>query len=150
MKIYQCVKCGQICLSKIESDLHSSAFLGHGNWKVLQAIHLPLKSKWDDMIESGEKKEEYRMLTRHWLKRLCYNWESGDRYVDCMSGVCCDNCLMNEYMAYPFDAIVFRYGYTKRFMVWSVERISIGQGCTDWGAPKNKETFIIRLKERLL
>lgn len=150
MKIYQCIKCGKICLSETESDLHSSAFLGHGNWKVLQAIHLPLKSKWYDMIESGEKKEEYRMLTWHWLKRLCYNWESGDRYVDCMSGVCCDNCLKNEYMAYPFDAVVFRYGYTKRFMVWSIERISIGQGCTNWGAPKNKETFIIRLKERLL
>lgn len=34
-------------------------------------------------------------------------------------------------------------------MVWSIEEISIGQGRTEWGAPKNKETFIIKLKERL-
>ena len=118
--------------------------------RPLRAIHLPLKAKWYDMIERGEKKEEYRTLTWHWLKRLCYNWESGDRYVDCKTGVCCGECLKNEYMAYPFDAVVFRYGYTKRFMVWSIERISIGQGRIEWGAPENKETFIIKLKERLL
>lgn len=118
--------------------------------RPLRAIHLPLKAKWYDMIESGEKKEEYRALTWHWLKRLCYNWENGDRYVDCKTGISCHECLKNEYMAYPFDAVVFRYGYTKRFMVWSIERISIGQGRTEWGAPENKDVFVIKLKERLL
>lgn len=62
----------------------------------------------------------------------------------------CDNCLKNEYLAYPFDAVVFRFGYTKRIMVYRIQSISIGQGRTEWGAPKNKETFIIKLKERLL
>lgn len=130
--------------------MHSFAFAGHGNWKVLRAIHLPLKAEWYDKIERGEKKEEYRLLSLHWLKRLCYNWESGDRYVDCKQGTICRECLNNEYLAYPFDAVAFRYGYTKRFMVWSIEEISIGQGRTEWGAPKQKETFIIKLKERLV
>ena len=149
MKIYQCTRCGKIFLNGHEADMHSLAFVGHGNWKVLRAIHLPLKAEWYDMIERGEKKEEYRLLSLHWLKRMCYNWESGDRYVDCKQGALCRECLKNEYMAYPFDAVVFRYGYTKRFMVWSIEEISIGQGRTEWGAPENKETFIIKLKERL-
>lgn len=150
MKIYQCTRCGKIFLNQGEADMHSFAFAGHGNWKVLRAIHLPLKAEWYEMIERGEKKEEYRLLSLHWLKRLCYNWESGDRYVDCKQGMLCRECLKSEYLAYPFDAVVFRYGYTKRFMVWSIEEISIGQGCTEWGAPENKETFIIKLKERLV
>lgn len=150
MNIYQCTRCGKIFLSQEEADLHSFAFVGHGNWKVHRAIHLPLKAEWYEMIERGEKKEEYRELSCHWLKRLCYNWESGDRYVDCKQGTLCCECLKNEYLAYPFDAVVFRYGYTKRFMVWSVESIGIGQGRTEWGAPENKETFIIKLKERLV
>lgn len=150
MKIYQCTRCGKIFLNEHEADMHSLAFVGHGNWKVLRAIHLPLKAEWYDMIESGEKKEEYRLLSLHWLKRMCYNWESGDRYVDCKQGTLCRECLKNEYIAYPFDAVVFRYGYTKKYMVWSIDEICIGQGRTEWGAPKYKETFIIKLKERLV
>lgn len=149
MKIYQCTQCGKIFLNEHEADMHSLAFVGHGNWKVLRAIHLPLKAEWYDMIECGEKKEEYRLLSCHWLKRLCYNWVGGDKWVDCMQGTLCGECLNNEYIPYAFDAVVFRYGYTKRFMVWSIDEICIGQGRTEWGAPKNKETFIIKLKERL-
>lgn len=149
MKIYQCTRCGKIFTSKGEADSHSMAFVGHGNWKVLRAIHLPLKAEWYDMIERGEKKEEYRLLSLHWLKRMCFNWESGDRYVDCKQRTLCHECLKNEYLAFPFDAVVFRYGYTKRVMVWSIDEICIGQGRTEWGAPENKETFVIKLKEKL-
>lgn len=149
MKIYQCIKCGKIFLSQKGSDLHSSVFMGHTTWKVLRAIHLPLKAEWYNLIEKGQKKEEYRILSWHWLRRLCYNWENGERRKEC-KGFHCDNCLKNEYLAYPFDAVVFRLGYTKRIMVYRIQSISIGQGRTEWGAPKNKETFIIKLEERLL
>lgn len=149
MIIYQCNRCGKIFLNEHEADMHSLAFVGHGNWKVLRAIHFPLKAEWYDMIERGEKPEEYRLLSCHWLKRLCYNWVAGNKWVDCMQGTLCRECLNNEYISYAFDAVVFRYGYTKRFMVWSIDEISIGQGRTEWGAPENKETFIIKLKERL-
>lgn len=149
MKIYQCTRCGKVFLNEHEADMHSLAFVGHGNWKVLRTIHLPLKAVWYDMIERNEKKEEYRLLSCHWLRHLCYNWQVGERCNECKSGLNCHKCLDNEYMAYPFDAVVFRYGYTKKYMVWSIEEISIGQGRTEWGAPENKETFIIKLKERL-
>ena len=37
-------------------------------------LSLVLKGKWFDMIASGEKREEYRLPTRYWRKRL-HNWD---------------------------------------------------------------------------
>lgn len=151
MKIYQCTRCGKISLTIREANKHILSDEGKKNGcigsRVLHAIHLPLKAEWYDMIERGEKPEEYREIKPHWLKNLCYQRiEHSDCYPECK----CEDCLTRgEYLAYPFDAVVFRYGYTKRFMVWSIDGISIGQGRTEWGAPENKETFIHKLKERL-
>ena len=36
-------------------------------------LPLVLKGKWYDMIASGEKREEYRLPTLYWRKRL-HNW----------------------------------------------------------------------------
>ena len=36
-------------------------------------LPLVLKGKWFDMIASGEKREEYRLPTLYWRKRL-HNW----------------------------------------------------------------------------
>lgn len=37
-------------------------------------LSLVLKSKWYDMIDQGEKHEEYRSPTDYWLRRL-HNWD---------------------------------------------------------------------------
>lgn len=37
-------------------------------------LPLVLKGKWFDMIASGEKREEYRLPTLYWRKRL-HNWD---------------------------------------------------------------------------
>ena len=37
-------------------------------------LPLVLKGKWFDMIERGEKREEYRLPTIYWRKRL-HNWD---------------------------------------------------------------------------
>ncbi len=37
------------------------------NMKILD---LPLKEKWYEMIESGNKKEEYREIKKYWIGRL--------------------------------------------------------------------------------
>ena len=39
----------------------------------MKILHLPLKAQWYNMIESGEKTEEYRMITTYWYQRL-YQW----------------------------------------------------------------------------
>ena len=36
----------------------------------MKILYLPLKKQWYEMIESGEKKEEYRLLKPYWEKRL--------------------------------------------------------------------------------
>lgn len=36
----------------------------------MKTLHLVLKSKWYDMIDRGEKKEEYRENTSYWMKRI--------------------------------------------------------------------------------
>ena len=32
-----------------------------------KTLYLPLKAKWYDMIESGEKEEEYREIKPYWI-----------------------------------------------------------------------------------
>ena len=71
------------------------------------------------MIERGEKTEEYREITPYWIQRI---------------GL--------------FDAVRFRYGYTKRTMLFQCKDIRIGIGRKDWGAPEHK-VFIIKVGERL-
>lgn len=45
------------------------------NMKILD---LPLKAKWYEMIESGNKKEEYREIKKYWIGRLA-KWSSFDK-----------------------------------------------------------------------
>lgn len=35
-----------------------------------KVLHLVLKAQWYNMIESGEKREEYREMKPYWLQRL--------------------------------------------------------------------------------
>ncbi len=46
----------------------------------MRTLYLPLKKQWYEMIERGEKREEYREFSPHWIARLmewsCYDtWE---------------------------------------------------------------------------
>lgn len=87
----------------------------------MKILYLSLKAQWYEMIESGEKKEEYREIKEYWLKRL------SDKH---------------------YDAVQFSYGYTERTMMFEIESITTGKGNPQWGAP-DKDVFIIRLGRRL-
>lgn len=91
-------------------------YLG-SNVKILD---LPLKKEWFNMIESGEKHEEYREIKPYWVKRLLGK---------------------NQH---HFTHVRFRYGYTKRTMLFRIENIYIGRGNPKWGAPTDKDVFIIK------
>jgi hypothetical protein len=73
------------------------------------------------MIQSGEKREEYRELKPYWHTRLY---------------------LKN------FDVIVFRNGYSKDAPSMCVQagKIRIGRGNPKWGAPVDKDVWIIPLR----
>ena len=76
------------------------------------------------MIESGEKKEEYRQLKYYWICRL-----------------------ENKH----FDIVEFRNGYGKKVpsMQFHIESITIGFGNPKWGARPGRKYFIIKLGKRI-
>ena len=96
---------------------------------MTHTLHLSLKEKWFRMIQSGEKREEYRELTDYWYKRLT-----------------------NGGVIKRFDIVHFTLGYPKRddpdrHLTRAIADITIGTGKPEWGAEPNKEYFVIRLKE---
>ncbi len=44
--------------------------------------------------------------------------------------------------------VCFRYGYTKRTMLFKLDSITIGKGRPEWGAPDHN-VFILKLGERI-
>lgn len=118
----------------------------------MKILDLPLKSAWYLMIESGIKKEEYRENNRYWNRRLykCQIPHPG-HWGDCQdlhgNFICpcwkCEHSKLNQY-----THIRFRYGYTKRTMLFKLDNISIGKGNPNWGAPDH-EVFILKLGQKI-
>ena len=102
----------------------------------MKILKLVLKGKWYEMIESGEKTEEYREIKPYWITRLCDEF-----YTDMWGHIELYNCK-------HFDAVRFSYGYTNKTMCFEIKSISIGVGKSEWGAPI-KGVFIIKLGKKL-
>lgn len=88
----------------------------------MKILDLPLKKKWYEMIESGGKREEYREYKDYWYKRL----------ID-----------QDTLRLKPYTHVRFRYGYTKRTMLFKIDSITVDVGNPDWGAPEYP-VFIIK------
>ena len=107
----------------------------------MKTLHLTLEYRWYDMIERGEKTEEYREMK--WIKRVCKFGKSA----------CTQLCLKpggprcHESMPTDYTHVCLRRGYTKTAMTWRIDRVAIGKGKPDWGAP-DEEVVIIKLKQR--
>lgn len=86
----------------------------------MRILHLTLKKKWFDMIASGEKKEEYREIKPYWNKRLHKTF---------------------------YTHIKFRNGYRADAPNIFIELKGqhIGNGNVNWGAPENKNVYVLRL-----
>ena len=89
---------------------------------IMKTLHLPLKAKWFNMYERDEKPEEYRDITPYWQTRLASN---------------------------DYTHVCFHYGYTKRTMIYEIKEIVTGYGNPDWGAPTDREVYIIKLGKRI-
>lgn len=90
-------------------------------------LHLTLKKKWFDMIDSGEKKEEYRQIKEYWKTRL---------------GRCC---------ARHYDIVVFRNGYAKNSPKITFECLGIVIGIPkpEWSDNWKEDVFIIKLGNKI-
>ena len=99
---------------------HTSSLI----FEEAKILHIPIKKKWFDMIKSGEKKEEYREITKHWCSRL-----------------------VNGMGYRKYDIVRFRNGYGKNVPQMDVECLGIhgGGGKPEWGAEEGKAYFVIHL-----
>lgn len=88
---------------------------------------LPIIKRWYDMILSGEKKEEYRNITKYYDVRFT-------------------NLFKNQDDAW----IMFRNGYSQKSPSFYA-RCSLrkGYGKSEWGAESGKEYYILDIKEIL-
>lgn len=105
-----------------------------------RVLHLTLKSRFYDMIASGEKLEEYREVKDFWSKRfLGPDWFKYD--LDFLS-----DKLANYYQ---YDTVCFARGghFHKSIpqMLIELKSIKIGKGKPEWGAEPGKEYFVIKL-----
>ena len=121
-------------------------------------LHLPLKAKWYEMQERGDKTEEYREITPYWFKRLYLckvKYKAGQTTYrtpsDPEAQICCSPLLRDwlivgfaNFGMKPYTHVAFRYGYTKRCFVHRIDSITIGRGKPEWGAPTDRDVFIIR------
>jgi hypothetical protein len=137
-----------------------------------KVLVLPLKEKWYRMIESGIKTEEYRELTPYWCNRILYDCPLGiDGYWgDSTTNpnergvliktiefnkdhpyVTLHHLLIENYGTRGYTHVEFTLGYpkkgdTSRRMLKEIVSIKVGKGNPEWGAPEDKEVFIINLK----
>lgn len=111
----------------------------------MKILDLPLKKEWYNMIESGEKLEEYREIKSYWKKRLCRTKGNCDWGGYCKMSLCIKKNIHTNY-----THVRFRYGYTKRTMLFEIDTITIGRGNPKWGAPTDRDVFIIKLKKNEL
>ena len=108
----------------------------------MKTLHLPLKAKWHEMMESGVKTEEYIEIKPYWANRMRFQ----------ANGFCTPNKLCLQARTYGvcdvrYTHVKFSYGYTKRTMTFEIESITIGKGKPEWGAP-TEDVFIIKLGKR--
>ncbi len=112
--------------------------------KIIQprVLHLSLRYQWYDMIERGEKTEEYREIKDYWLHRLVFNSKVYSVQYMKPSNI----ILYQEH----YDYVCFHRGQGgKQTMFWEYKGLNIGYGKPEWGAPTDKRVFIIKLGKRV-
>lgn len=100
-------------------------------------LPLVLKRKWYDLIESGEKREEYRDYKPYWKRRMV-NWTSHQRES-------WDSIDNNKWLV-----IGFSHGYKKPDMFFLLHRHEVREGAVhpEWGEQRAPH-FVLVLGERV-
>jgi len=121
---------------------------------MAKVLHLTLKKKWFDMIASGDKKEEYRELKKHWITRLLnHNLFTTSRRrnisteAEAVETILNNTEYFNKNRINNYEYVVFINGYAKDAPTLTIEckGIEIKEGRTEWGAVKGEKYFVIKL-----
>ena len=113
----------------------------------MKILDLSLKHRWYDMIASGEKTEEYREIKDFYMQRLLNHLYQCCHPHPVLIG------HWEPYIKYVFkhyDAVRFHRGQGSPVtMLVECLGISVGKGKPEWGAPEDKEVFIIKLGKQI-
>lgn len=123
--------------------------------EITRTLHLTLKKQWWDIIESGEKLEEYREIKPYWSRRLCQYGKCAPEVGEennCIFGGCKFRsiCQKSSIIDSRYNYVCFHYGRTARIMDFKLTCIYVGQGKPKWGAPENKMVFCLVLGKRIV
>lgn len=92
---------------------------------------IPIKKKWFKMIDSGEKREEYRDVKPYWIERLNRVF-GGDLQTAAVYG--------------RKRVVAFRNGYGKdRPTIEALVSLRFGTGRPSWGAVRNREYIVLKI-----
>lgn len=136
-----------------ESPYIGNEFPPTWNERPIPTLHLPIGNDakkyggcWFDMILSGVKKEEYREFKVFYAKRFCTEYPISQR----VWGWALDPLAPKE----SFKMVNWKvlhltngYGHDKPQLWAHIESITIGRGKPEWGAPTDRDVFIIKLGE---
>lgn len=111
----------------------------------MNVLKLTLNKKWFLMILSGEKREEYREIKKHWCSRFIH------KEFACNSLNAKD--IESHLFACPkgvfkrFNYIEFTNGYNPNSPKILIEfnRFEVRTGNKDWGAIENEIYFVLKL-----
>ena len=106
-------------------------------------LELVLKKKWYDMIDSGEKKEEYRELKPYWWTRI---FESPyHKMRDDLTTLSEGGYAQKHY------TVRFRLGYRKDApqMIWRMNFNVIGKAKPEWAEGNMNKVIVLPLRDRL-
>lgn len=106
-----------------------------------KVLDLVLMYRWYDDIDIGDKREEYREIKRTWTKRFT-GFDTEYPVFSFRSGFKKPNVK-------GYTHVRFRKGYTKTSMLWELKGIEIGRGKPEWGAPEDRDVFVLKLGERI-
>jgi len=134
---------------------------------AISTLHLPIGNDpkkyggaWFDMIRSGVKKEEYRDVKDSYCRRFLIGkreleFQSWEEMMGDMRNFTKNprHESMAELFEYfdisfkDFKVLHLTNGYSyERPQLWAhIESITIGRGNPEWGAPVDRDVFIIKL-----
>lgn len=123
----------------------------------VKILHLVLKKKWFELQKRGEKTEEYREITPYWYQRLYQRkkeFSDAGRLTRDDAEYCCEPDLryilkgkgFTDTELKPYTHVCLHYGYgdTSRWIINRLDSITIGRGNPEWGAPTDRDVFIIK------
>lgn len=111
----------------------------------MKVLHKTLIRRWFQMIESGDKLEEYLEIKPHWIRRLTWHeYHNRSKFGIArlfLSGV--------DVVRKDFDIVSANNGYKKNCpnIKWNHKGIRIGTGREEWGAVPGKIYFILDIGE---